>query len=982
MMLENLIVGREKEKAMISRCLQKAINSNGQTILINGEAGIGKSTLVDFLRFHAESMGMTVCMGDTTILDISTPYLPFQRAFDKIIDEDIFQNEEFTHFDEIFLISKIGLLISHVSRSKDEGLDEDILGSMLTAVQDFVKDSFGGAGSETQKGGLGKLEYMNTKIFIEHGDLVYMAVVTSGEEHPYMKQEIRSCLAEIEARYFDILADWDGDIDALSGTLEIMNKTIGKHFRIKRSLENINLDTERLKMQDKILEFITKKAEKGILLVLEDVHWADTSTMLALPYLARNITDSKLLLCITFRPDDLDKHDTGHKKILEILSSDSAFSTTITLDSIDDTSLKNIVVNTLGGGHPPDELLASLGKEADGNPFFIIEAVRALISDGTLYKDDDVWVLKHGPKSALPHSVSDLVSRRLETLDLDCLRIIEYGAVLGRRFDRSMIASGFSLESAKLNQIIESLTELNIFTQLQGDELMFEHSKTQEVIYSGLSERWRKALHRNAGIVTETRNQGNLDNVLFNLAYHFSNAQDYDKGIEYSISAGYKASNNLAPRESIQFFEQATNLIILSGRTDDRYPEILEFLGELYELDGNYTSALASYTNVLELSPSMPTTAKILMKKGRVFQAQSDYENAISTFEQGISLAQESGFNFWKAKINGYLGKIFLRKGQYELALELQRDYLKESQIAGVAREIGQAYMNLGGVYWFMNNHLMAIKHWEEALTIFKALKYLQGIANVNDNLGVGYSSLGQFEKSLEHYKSSEQIMAKIGDVKGTSMVLLNIGVLYDRMGNHVHSLEYYRRSLQIKKKIADFIGAANIYNNIGGAYFDMGHYEEAAENMTLNLELMKKYNDTWGISQALINLADVKIEMNQLDEAQVLCGLSLEMAKKHDFKEILSSNLRAMGVFASTNNEYDKADSYFNESLCMAKEIKDPQRIGMTYLSMAKSFLKRGEKEKALDCFSLAIKTFEESRMGTFARKARQEMQKIVDPN
>jgi len=91
MMMESMIVGREKEKATFSRCLEKVMESNGQTILINGEAGIGKSTLVDYLRAHAESQGMTVCLGESTIQDISIPYLPFQRAFDNIIDEDIFQ---------------------------------------------------------------------------------------------------------------------------------------------------------------------------------------------------------------------------------------------------------------------------------------------------------------------------------------------------------------------------------------------------------------------------------------------------------------------------------------------------------------------------------------------------------------------------------------------------------------------------------------------------------------------------------------------------------------------------------------------------------------------------------------------------------------------------------------------------------------------------------------------------------------------------
>ena len=94
---------------------------------------------------------------------------------------------------------------------------------MLTAVQDFVKDSFGG-GEEGQKGGLSKLEYLDTKITIEHGDLVYLAVVTSGDEHPDMKRDIRDCLANIEETYFDILMDWDGDLDSLAGSVDMLQR--------------------------------------------------------------------------------------------------------------------------------------------------------------------------------------------------------------------------------------------------------------------------------------------------------------------------------------------------------------------------------------------------------------------------------------------------------------------------------------------------------------------------------------------------------------------------------------------------------------------------------------------------------------------------------------------------------------------------------------------------------------------------------------
>jgi tetratricopeptide (TPR) repeat protein len=105
-----------------------------------------------------------------------------------------------------------------------------------------------------------------------------------------------------------------------------------------------------------------------------------------------------------------------------------------------------------------------------------------------------------------------------------------------------------------------------------------------------------------------------------------------------------------------------------------------------------------------------------------------------------------------------------------------------------------------------------------------------------------------------------------------------------------------------------------------------------------------------------------------------------MQIAKDHDFKEIMSSDFRLMGVIESLNENYEIADTLFNKSLALAEEVEDPQKIGGAYFSMAKSFYARGFIEKAIDYFSIALKSFEDSNMETLARKTRLEMQAVVD--
>jgi tetratricopeptide (TPR) repeat protein len=528
--------------------------------------------------------------------------------------------------------------------------------------------------------------------------------------------------------------------------------------------------------------------------------------------------------------------------------------------------------------------------------------------------------------------------------------------------------------------LIDEVVGLNILDRVGEAELKFQHAKIQEVIYSGMSDRWKRMLHRNAGETLERTHKADPDVVLFRLAYHFGRSREYDKGIDYSISAGYKATNNFAPREAVQFFGRAIHLIDENQVEDERYPDVVGLLAELHELEGDYEDALREYDRVLEITEDDYTNSEIRMKMGRVYQSQGDYNKAIDLYEKAIEIASEIESSLLKARSNSFMGRIYLRKGEYEKALGLQREYLAESKKTGDSREMGQAYMNMGGVFMHLRDHHQAISNWENSLGMFQEAGYDQGVANLNDNLGIVYVRIGKFDKALDHYEKSREIMQKIGDAKGMSMVLNNIGILYDKTGQLDKALEFYRKSLQIKRRIGDTVGVANIYNNIGSAYFDIGRPEEAIQNFNMNLELMEKVGDTWGVAQALSNMAESELELGKMSEAKEHCQRSLTVAENHSFKDIIAYDYMLMGTISCLDKDLEAADKFFADSLSLAKETEEPVRIGWVYLSIARSFVRRKERDKAIDNFANALKIFEDAQLETLAKKTRSEMQKIIE--
>ena len=133
------MIGRFEEKHLVGKTLERAIDGQGVTILLSGSPGIGKSVLVREVKDLASSMDFHILEGGC--LPNAEPFLPFIQADDAL--KSIVMPERRITFDEIFLVdSKSGLLMSHLS-NVSTSMDEDILGGMLTAVMNFVKDSFG-----------------------------------------------------------------------------------------------------------------------------------------------------------------------------------------------------------------------------------------------------------------------------------------------------------------------------------------------------------------------------------------------------------------------------------------------------------------------------------------------------------------------------------------------------------------------------------------------------------------------------------------------------------------------------------------------------------------------------------------------------------------------------------------------------------------------------------------------------------------------
>jgi len=501
----DLFLGRKKELENLGNALNKCISGTGSVILISGERGIGKTSLMNTFK---DQLGEFNVLASGTDQDSAHPFILFSRALQKEGEAPLFHNQEYSSFAKIFAINSSGLLLAHAS-PVDDDLDADIFAGMLSAIQNFVKDSFDTAGNES---GLGKLEYGDMKILIEHGQHLFLTGVFRGNEHRDMHVLLKNSLARIEKNHEDMLKNWNGNIAEMQPVQETVTKIAAEKFLVKRDLEGIKLSNERVKIADRVLDMLNGISEhKPVILMLEDLQWADESSLFVLGYLARNISAMKTLIVCTMRGSEsavLDKTVTS--------MSEEGSITQIELKGLEIGLVKDLAGSVCTPNDFSDSFIEKINEKCQGNPLFVIETVRQMTEADQIVRERDIFTLAGGDIS-IPGSIEDIIQKRLELLESDAMALSEYASCIGRVFETEAVLSIELL--AKPQEAFLKIQSKNIV--IRGDEASeFTHGIYQEIIYRDIGQRWKTSYHKLLGQYFETAYEHYLDSVIYQLAKH------------------------------------------------------------------------------------------------------------------------------------------------------------------------------------------------------------------------------------------------------------------------------------------------------------------------------------------------------------------------------------------------------------------------------------------------------------------------------
>ena len=370
--------------------------------------------------------------------------------------------------------------------------------------------------------------------------------------------------------------------------LALLLPNMRRRFPAMAASTTTDPETERYMLLQAVTSCLSLLAEQTpVLLVLDDLHWADKQTPTLLRHLFTNISArSSIMVVVNYRDSDL---DAGHPLIdtVAALRREPGVEQ-LSIVGLDDIEMRQLV--EISAERELDEsgrrMALLLRQETGGNPFFAHEILRNLVEAGDLYLDGDTWVVKDTfDEFALPQSIRDVVGQRIARLGTESVTALTAAAVIGREFDLALVAAATDTDEDDLLDHFDAAVSAGVLTEEPGgdERFRFVHSLARTTLVAGLSDGRARRMHRRIAEALEALIGDDPGDRVGELATHWMAAAapiEQEKAIHFAQLAGRRALQALAPDEAIRWFTTAIEHLELSATTDVRLrAELLVELG-------------------------------------------------------------------------------------------------------------------------------------------------------------------------------------------------------------------------------------------------------------------------------------------------------------------------------------------------------------------------------------------------------------------
>jgi hypothetical protein len=362
---------------------------------------------------------------------------------------------------------------------------------------------------------------------------------------------------------------------------------------------------ERARLFAAVGELLGNAASSApVLLVLDDLHWADQATLRLLNDLVGSARSTPLMIVGTYRDVEVGRSDPLADTLVELRRAEET--TQLSLVGLARDEVQRVVVD-LAGEDAPRQLIRGLERETEGNPLFLNSLLRHLIETGNLRRPDGHWRTElRVSELGIPPDIDDVIERRIARLSDGAHGLLQLASVVGREFDLGLLdAIGMPTNDPAL-RLLEEAIALRLIAEVPGvvDRFVFTHALVHEAFYRQLTRTRRVRLHRQIALALEAEYEATHGARLPEIAHHFLRAApggELDKAVEYASRAAERAVEQLAYEEAAAHYRNALGVLEAQGELESaRCRELMLALADAQRLAGDSPAAREAFLRVAE----------------------------------------------------------------------------------------------------------------------------------------------------------------------------------------------------------------------------------------------------------------------------------------------------------------------------------------------------------------------------------------------
>ncbi len=725
--------------------------------------------------------------------------------------------------------------------------------------------------------------------------------------------------------FVDTAPSWIGLIPVIGAPIFHALTIVGSgydqvYLHNKFRTEGANAASNQEQVFRQYINFLNKlSTEVPVLVILDDFHWADTSSTNLLFAAARDLAACQVVFLVVYRKDDIKRSDhQSEHPILHVRNEIERYSMSrsIEVPLADVNDIRALILQAYPKYFPNVVLEKWLLRITNGNLLFATQFLSTLEQDLYL-KPESAELLRDLATVPIPSSANAVVVEHMRRLNAEDKEHLRYASVEGETITAHMVSRFLDMPMMKMLQRLRVLAEQHHVIRSLGKQSLyakettafqFVHFLVHKTLYEALTAEERAILHGIAADVLEEElvvaedAQRNVHIVAARLAAHASVAERYLAAATALLKGARWVWRSFAADEALYLIDQCQQAV----NTQTKPPNTLRAVG----LDA-------------------------LLLKAEIAHHCARYADAATCFEEAIALGNEAGVASPSQRCSSYLGLALAKwaEGRYPEAEACARVALQIATDANDEKNRMRALCTIGNTFYTRSSFDQALDYYQQSLDVSIGIGDDSGRASALSGMGNVYEDQGHGLQALEHHQEALSIRRALLDTAEITRELVNIGAAMTANRMFDGAIESLAEALKLARSSGALRQEATIMNNMAGVSRHQGRFDEALDLVQRSLAIKILIGDRSGVVQSLGTIGNICKDTNRLDEAIDYYTQCMEVASELNNQVAVAKCRYCVALVHLLQDKPSEALTLFEASRLLFTEL------GVTHLQIESAF-------------------------------------------